>query len=205
MKEKPIIFSTEMVKVILADRKTKTRRLNGLKEINENPDQWHFREFSLNTKKHCLEAVFEDKELHLKFIRAPWEGHDVLWVRETWNCLYIPINNKTEYWYKAGDEFEDSADEKWRPSIFMPRTAARLFLEVKDIQIERIQGITEEDIKAEGIEFCKEYDQRDIPLNTWDYYKNLFRNLWDSINLKRGYPFESNSWVWVVEFERVEG
>ena len=208
-REKPILFSTEMVKAILADRKTKTRRLNGLKEINENPDQWSFSGFSYNTKKGHLEADFYDPDMNIKRVKCPWKIGDILWVRETWNQALNTETDELGYVYKEqmlreNVIYTDLDDDpiKWRSSRYMPKIAARLFLEVKDIQVERLQNITEEDAIAEGV----------AQMEWRDYFGNVrpttpkesFSQLWNSINAKRGYAWELNNWVWVVEFERVE-
>lgn len=210
-KEKPIIFNIEMVKAILADRKTKTRRLNGLKEINENPNIWTLRKMGIlgyYAKKSAqgkFGAYFETEKLMPRTLNicpvvCPWEVGDVLWVRETWNG--IRLGNKTEYWYKAGNEFEDSADEKWRSPRYMPKVAARLFLEVKDIQVERVQDITEEDARAEGvIPFPKDPEG-----DCWadGLYRTAFQYMWNKINGWNPNAFELNPWDWAVAFERVE-
>jgi hypothetical protein len=89
---------------------------------------------------------------------------------------------------------------KWKPSIHMPKAAARLWLEITDIRVERVQDIDREDYKKEGITIVG------IPEWTkdeWGFaYKMKFADLWDSINAKRGYSWDSNSWVWVLSFRR---
>ena len=227
--EKPIIFSTEMVKAILADRKTKTRRLNGLKEINENPDEWDLQSFEVDPElmawdkngdcyprvKKGLIATFENNELGEVYrnIKCPWEVGDILWVRETWNQTLNTETDELGYVYKEqmlreNVIYTDLDDDpiKWQPSIFMPRTAARLFLKVKDIRVERLQDITEEDAIAEGILWnrARKINELEKSNNIIDNAKALFMRLWDSINSKRGYGWDLNPWVWVVEFERVE-
>lgn len=197
MAEKSIPFNTEMVKATLAGRKGQTRRLNGLKEINACPDDWR------------PVALDKDTALptHRTFKRPDWAAYrwvkllcqvgDVLYVRETWNCIRtgngLKVPFKTEYWHKAGNEFEDSADEKWRPSIHMPKEAARLFLKVKDVRVERLQEITEEDAIKEGVR---------IGIGGMPYFSNkeAFAGLWDSIYGKKQ-PWESNPWLWVITFD----
>ena len=193
--ERPILFSGSMVKAILAGNKTMTRRVIKSKTLDR-----------------FINLIWNPNE---NLSLSPYQVGDILWVRETWNCLYVPINNKWHYWHKAGDEFEDSADEKWRPSIFMPKVAARLFLKVKDIRVERVQDITEEDAISEGIEWSElskcaftppiKLHQKwpiSYPFTT---AKEAFKNLWDSINSKRGYGWDLNPWVWVVEFSVTKG
>lgn len=219
MKEKPILFSTPMVKAIIEDRKIKTRRV-----IKGMGNKMHFGrllgDWGLSDPPELIDGVLhwtlqtDVDENEIFKVKCPWEVGQTLWVRETWNCLYMPINNKTEYWYKAGDEFEDSANEKWRPSIFMPRSAARLFLKVTSISVERLQDITQVDAIDEGAtripslpEYQKAFNEAirnktKPPLG--ESPRERFIRLWDSLNLKRGYGWDLNPWVWVVEFEKVE-
>lgn len=97
------------------------------------------------------------------------------------------------------------APTKWRPSIFMPREAARLFLKVTSVKVERLQEITEEDARAEGVlwERARKINQLETSDSIYDNAKALFMRLWDSINAKRGYGWDKNPWVWVIEFERI--
>jgi hypothetical protein len=195
MSEKPILFSTPMVQSIFKDRKSQTRRVI---------------KFPEGMTGRLPESGFEGNEPYLFYpggIKRPsYKTGDTLWVRETWcyspcDCEY-PCNHKG-YMYKA-DGWTD--DAKWKPSIHMPRKAARLFLTVKNIRVERLHDITEEDAMAEGVGndedpywklSCNDPDSGGSPT-----YKKSFEYLWDLINSKRGYGWEQNSWVWVVEFER---
>jgi hypothetical protein len=120
---------------------------------------------------------------------------DRLWVRETWQCFKPNteeiINPNTvnirALAYRATNEWRG----KWRPSIHMPRWASRITLEITAVRVERLQDIGEVDAMREGDPTCE---------NT---HIDWFRALWDSINAKRGYSWESNPWVWVVEFQRI--
>ncbi len=179
--EKPILFSTEMVKAIQESRKTQTRRL--IKPQPTGPFVIY----------KCL-----------------WQSGDILWVRETW-CKN-PYGTGAPYCYKADEEswIYDDMEGMWKPSIHMPRKAARLFLKVKDIRVERLQDISHEDAIKEGITF-----DMAMTCNNWSPtftdpdsggdpdYVEAFKVLWDSINAKRGYGWDVNPWVWVVEFERM--
>ena len=233
--------------------------MNGLKEINENPDQWDLDNFEVDPE---LTAHDKDGEAYPKVmkgliatfssnvhgeyfrnIKCPWEVGDILWVRETWQEVYNPEheakrtpitdlisnwddipktqfpdntgwNTKAFYVYKASD-IQYATDDflHWRPSIFMPRAAARLFLKVKNIRVERLQDITEGDAITEGIPYehaaeigfekwspsFNDPDSGGVPM-----YREAFKELWDSLNSKRGYGWNLNPWVWVIEFERVE-
>ena len=124
-------------------------------------------------------------------IKCPYPPGTRLWVRETWTIL------QTKYFYRADIENPTGHYRtKWRPSIHMPREAARLFLEVKSARVERLQEISNEDILAEGINDLGSYGAN------YDYFAN---EIWDNINAKRGHPWENNDWVWVYEFMRANG
>lgn len=149
-------------------------------------------------KDYSVSSVWQRKDYYIKDF-APYKPGDILWVRETWasycdecesnqgegyedaTCAFGDCNR---YAYKADND--GCPGGKWRPSIHMPREAARLFLTVKDVQIERLQDITEDDAKAEGVSAFIE-----------------FANLWDSAYSKRGYGWNANPWVWTITFERV--
>jgi hypothetical protein len=157
-KERPILFSTEMVKAILDGKKTQTRRI----------------------VKDDLAA-------------CPYgEPGDILWVRETWAHLsdYQGTDPGTAaiasgYFYR---QQTPDAVEKWRPSIFMPRKACRILLKVEDVRTERLQEITQDEARLEGIS----QPPADCIAG--------FKTLWDGINGKRGYPWDSDPLVWVIEF-----
>lgn len=122
---------------------------------------------------------------------------DRLWVRETWQ--YNPYGGIV---YKAGSGIIDCAGKGWRPAICMPRWACRLVLEITDVRIERVQDISPDDAKAEGDKErsgLPEYHERG-PLCHVDWY----RNLWDSINAKRGYGWDTNPLVWAISFRKVD-
>lgn len=177
---KPILFNTEMVRAILDGRKTVTRRA-----IKPQPDG---RPVPM-TKSGCWPGYFAIQGT-AKVVRLPFLPGDVLWVRETW----------------AKDPFGDGyiyptevpgAGQKWRPSIFMPREAARIFLRVTDVRVERLQSISHEDAEQEGC-WCDE-----CGLSMPD---DKFSELWDrTINPSDlpAYGWDANPWVWVIEFERI--
>ena len=180
-----------MVKAILANRKTKTRRTQGLEGINENPDQWR------QTGKGELWEIggfphfeFEDRKtgeiIHVKSKYGKPE--DQLWVRETWvwegDTGWEDLVPMGSFFYKA--DFEDGeGPTKWKPSIFMPRRATRITLDIYDIRIERLNDISYSDAKAEGVE-----------------YPHDFFKLWESINGTGSW--RKNPWVWVVTFKRID-
>ncbi len=81
--DKPILFSTPMVQAILEDRKSKTRRMNGLKGINQDPEKWKLHGFAKDIRTHFI-ATFKNDEGMTRWVKCPWEPGDILWVRETW-------------------------------------------------------------------------------------------------------------------------
>ncbi len=206
---KSIIFSTEMVKAILDARKTMTRRLAGLKKINNKPDDWLpvRRDQIVNINAnififHNKNRTEPDGESIAEFIRCPYgQVGDRLWVRETWfENSFIP-QDKHGLVYLADGEFieqfpEDYIGAKWSSPRFMPRWASRIDLEITGIRAERLQEISIGDAEADtGIKFnpIKDFSPEDC--------LSRFESLWDSLNAKRGYGWETNPWVWVITFK----
>jgi len=205
MKEKPIIFKPEMVKAILQGVKTQTRRISrGYENIMERQTDLYSIGVPEGTEIQPIEDAFMDK--------CPYKVGDILWVRETWNEMAChkpeckskcPLGkNCPGYTYKS-QHF--GPDIKWKPSIFMPRKAAHLFLEVKSVRIEKLQKITPEDCVNEGAVKKPHYMTYggESYLAIHGRYKTEFAKLWDSINAKRGYSWESDPWVYVIEFIRL--
>jgi len=190
---KPIIFSTPMVQAILDGRKTQTRRA-----IKPQPS-------SGVRKSVFVKSGIEDG--HGREIKPKYQPGDILWVRETWskdeNGEYV---YRTNYGTTEDDSFPPSMF-KWKPSIHMPREAARIFLKVTNVRVERLQDITEEDAIAEGVKDPYEYQSPEYyeqpNLRGFEINKSAFAGCWDSIYSKRGYGWESNPWVWVVAFEKI--
>jgi len=195
-RERGILMNSEMVCATLDDRKTQTRRI-----INPPPDQY---EHAAIARPSCDFVLRNGNH-----IKCPYgKIGDRLWVREAWAVHFMyndlpPREINKEGWIDAdsiwatahGDEpFAGSCSKrqkgKNRSSIHMPRWASRINLEITDIRVERISQISEEDAIAEGIE--KAVD----PIGT-------FRVLWDKINSKRGYSWQSDCWVWVVKFRKM--
>lgn len=203
---KPILFSTDMTRAILKGRKTVTRRVV---KPQPEPDYAKVSGMYLDSKgRRCAICYFCKGGIHA--IYPPCERGDILWVRETWNCLPIPEplrgTSKT-YWYKAdGTEPGD----KWRPSIHMPREAVRIFLKVTNVRVERLRNITEEQAEAEGAPKAFEYDMLEdtvIVLDEDGYSYFGFQVVWNSTIKPSDLPiygWEANPWVWVIEFERCD-
>ena len=189
MSIKPILFNTAMAEAILNDEKTTTRRLIKVKP-NKKADLMY------------KEGV----------LKPPYQLGDILYVRETWNISNMDIEKNTiTFIYKAEEAREDFSartitvpealwnkynetmaenNPEWRPSIHMPKEAARIYLKVKDVHIEHLQDIDDNGIIAEGLEIGADFDK-----------------LWDSTIKKSNlatYGWEANPWVWVIEFEKCE-
>lgn len=210
-KDRPILFSTPMVEAILDGRKTQTRRTRGLEEINKNPDDWHFAGIYYVTDCDELGATFQNCEEFAR-TKCPYgKPGDRLWVRETWqitNFLH-PSDENYGYIYKAsenGKDWQENTEEwKWKPSIHMPKAAARIWLEVTDIRVERLQDISKEDAKAEGVEPVADGYKNYMPKLSstsqfcWPTAYHSFQSLWESINGAESW--DRNPWLWVVKFK----
>lgn len=189
---KPILFNTKMVRAILDGRKTQTRRI-----INPQPT---------NPRWNNVGWLGWD-DGHGYRMKPPCEPGDFLWVRETWQHVYTyddsdkAIEETGRYVYFADDPMPftywvdtDTGEHKdqmpWRPSIHMPREAARIFLRVTDVRVERLQDIDDDGVVAEGLEIGAQIDE-----------------LWNSTLSKSSramFGWDANPWVWVIEFERCE-
>lgn len=207
MKQRPILFSTPMVQAILAGRKTQTRRV-----VKPQPNftyctkckkDYSFCACEFDSDEHagrCTKTAKADINL------CPYgKVGDVLWVRETFSpptAAQLP----TSYMYAADYPVNPLAKGIWKPSIHMPKEACRLFLEITDICVERLQDITEENAIAEGI---SRYPK--APIYGYKHYMHndmyclhaieSFYTLWHSINGEES--LKANPWVWVLEFKRI--
>lgn len=229
----PVLFNTDMVRAILYGRKTVTRRI--IK---------HDVEAILNSPYHKEHPEVEDKQIISKLCLPPYQQGDVMYVRETWcwcpcwdcgfdtdehNCCHKTANkffnhNKKEYGcygYKASfDDNEYPSVDTWHPSIHMPKEAARIWLKVKDVRVERLSDMKPVDVIKEGAypdcldclntygesgsQCCygteDECSQCDSVMMEWE-------KLWNSTIKKSDidrYGWNANPWVWVIEFERCE-
>lgn len=193
MKFIPILYSTPMVQAVDQDRKNQTRRTKDLDKVNENPDKWKFRNF-VKRSDGVLFFQFDAKEGEgYELVKCPYgKPGDVLWVRESFH-KYESETKGIIYSYKANHNLISGA-RIWKPSIHMPKQAARLFLRIKDIRVERLNDINRGDCMAEGCPFPNIAQETDP--KTW------FIELWESINGKDS--VELNPWVWVIEFEKIE-
>jgi hypothetical protein len=213
-REKPILFSAPMVKAILDGRKTQTRRI--MKPQPEYFEQYpHWRWTTPQLRKDGL-GPFAIDSGDRPGIFGKYVPGETLWVRETWGPRTEqgkPVESRHYVKYRA-DFIDDSPpadgmdwhtyEDKWRPSIFMPRWASRITLEITDVRVERLQEITNADAEAEGVGGMR--DMRFAValgnLHTTGHRFN-FRDLWESINGNGSW--ESNPWVWVLSFRNSKG
>ena len=205
-KYKPILFSTEMVKAILEGRKAQTRRM-----IKPQPKEgiitpaFDFKKGFYASKIKIEENP--DRFEITKLFKPKYQTGDILWVRESFAKPPIYAFG-VKYIYKAG--FNESICG-WKPSIHMPKEAARIFLEVTNVRVERLQDISEEDAIAEGTPIVNIDKLTRKPMyksinNTGRYSSDLaregFKILWKSINGEDSW--NANPWVWVYEFKVIE-
>lgn len=207
---KPILFSTDMVRAILAGRKTQTRR--EIKKKYSNTD------LVLKTDKHGSRLIERQNDVPPPVdnghgtvtyrmaayaeVKPKYRVGDILWVRETWN--HWPVR-PYPFVYKA--TYLNTFGHTWKPSIHMPKRAARIFLKVISVRVERLQDMSESDAIAEGVLVnedsleCWDYEIKD-----WGHFGfdpiDSFQTLWESINGENSW--NENPYVWVYEFEVIE-
>lgn len=201
---KPILFNTEMVKAILEGRKTVTRRVVKPQPTYSPRDGFTWKGGAYGTD---LPPTIQGASYNF-LCAAPFKKGDYLYVRETWNhYTYDNVSNgvhKEGYFYKASPEMkeilppytQDHWGERWKPSLHMPKAAARLFLKVTDVRVERLQDIQSVDAFKEGVR-----KSDGLYGDMMGFYK-----LWNSTIKKADldkYGWDANPWVWVIEFERV--
>lgn len=220
---KPILFSTPMVQAILDGRKTQTRRL-----VKPQPKTQH----RTDTRLEFYARRGENWEVKDKWagdgfsildsFKCPYgKVGDVLWVREKFRALVDCESGKFHsfsYYADMPEAFHKQYPHKWKPSIHMPKTACRLFLEITDVRVERLQDIKRDDCIKEGIAYHQVDWQKwhNIEGDYYDYERKTFAvppsgkispsksfiSLWNSINGAESW--NANPWVWVVEFKRIE-
>lgn len=230
---KPILFNSDMVRAILAGKKTQTRRVCNVSSRTMNIEHKDCRSVvypSSNLWGIC--ADFYDKEGFWRGASKPaYQPGDILYVRETWSEIisHGEFEDRIDYVYKATDQYPFGKDGyivkfRWRPSIHMPKEAARIFLRVTNVRVERLNSITEEEVFKEGYRGCEtvhtvyHVDPPEACFNVPDCPRNLDclrlsfaemfgADVWDK-TIKPGYldryGWSANPWVWVIEFERIE-
>jgi len=207
---KPILFNTEMVRAILEGRKTVTRRVVKLPSyVKRQPNGL----FTLFAEGMCYENQYIENITD--YLKSPYQVNDILYVRETWTdwgCYKCEVYEcygscrLTKYLYKADGVIDE---EKWKPSIHMPKEAARIFLKVTDVRVERLQDITNEQILLEGVHkeriesILRQFPE---PVDEWERaaYTLEWAELWDSTVKDKNQEWGTNPYVWVIEFERLE-
>ncbi|MFU3727937.1 hypothetical protein [Pseudomonas aeruginosa] len=199
-KERPILFSGPMVRVILEGRKTVTRRAMKPQSVLDG-HFWTYGGAGWSDRINSLTPVAG----HSLAARCPYgQPGDRLWVREAWACTLV-AQAPGEEWvvYREGDNRTDYGGP-WKPSIHMPRWASRILLEITAVRVERLQDISEEQAQAEGVkgEQCDHARQACADIGCWgDTTKGAFGFLWESLNGEGSWA--ATPWVWVVEFKRV--
>ena len=202
---KPILFNTEMVRAILDGRKSCTRRL-----VKPQPDEKHTYPLGFVTdsteKKEvgCFGFGINEYGGSIQYAKPQYQPGDILYVRETWCLRY----DGEKYFYKADKNTPreekrliDYNNTSWHPSIHMPKKAARIWLKVTDVRVERLQEITAESALTEGAD---KYIHANGTLNE-DQTITSFIGIWNSTIKKSDldrYGFDANPWVWVISFER---
>lgn len=191
---KPILFNTEMVRAILDGRKTVTRRVIKPQPFYvNNSGRWVWEIPKNKTIPNCCTSVCTASREWWEYLlesQFPYSVGDILYVRETWNsdwcdhAIYMADGGSAK---SAGYTNEP----KWRPSIHMPKEAARIFLRVTGVRVERLQEITADGAEKEGFtgHVCPQ---------------DFFAETWSEIYDPRGCGWNANPWVWVIEFERCE-
>lgn len=202
MKLIPILFQPDMVRAILDGRKTQTRRIVKC-----------FTGSEAHPTRQTAQWQFENKT-------CPYgKAYDMLWARETFfnaeKFMDTPLfHGKQQFYYKADNAF--IGEHKWKPSIHMPFIAARIFLQVKEVKVERLQDISKADAVREGIEEIRGWHNEDRHNGWKDYLKqksdtvptaffdpiHSYQSLWKRINGLGSWDL--NPWVWVIKFERTE-
>lgn len=212
----PILFNTEMVRAILDGRKTVTRRV-----MKPQPKSKLCYTFAGSHKKDIgrwgypsktahefwgeefeLPEDIAEEELKKKW-NPPYHTDDILYVRETWAEWTDGFLYKA--WTSPFPQPGESSVMKWHPSIHMPKEAARIWLKVKDVRVERLQNMCLDDFLAEGVDVPNE--AFNDPKNAYGFAKFRYSGIWTStIKMEDNdrYGWKANPWVWVIEFERCE-
>lgn len=204
MKERGIIFSGPMVRALLEGRKTQTRRIvkppRGWADRFPNVDPWCLRSPGAVwwwDGRHKHTGVKQD---------CPYgQPGDRLWVKEAWGVLYPQyINDADELTFWKADysnqELEEQILPKWKSPLFMPRSRSRILLEITGVRVKRLQDISEEDARAEGVDISDEWTGCADDLT--GSHAKAYQFLWESINGSGSW--DENPFCWVLEFRRIE-
>lgn len=205
VKETPMLYTGKMVRAILGRRKRQTRRminrLSGFRKIRQfGPSttpgyDWCFR---------CHRGLWHEMRTDQVYDRCPYGGiGDRIWVRETWAPI-CEFDKEFGTLYRADRYPSDAAIPlKWKPSIFMPRYACRILLQITSVGIQRVQSITEADALAEGCYYAHGLcvgEDRDLRVGrTWPHARQWYKSLWKELHGEESWG--ANPWVWVIGFE----
>lgn len=196
--EKPILFNTPMVQAILAGQKTSTRRITKFKPytcLNETRGDFEICEPITQNFFRCRNDF-----IRWAISKCRYKVGDILYVRETFCPNYFDDSFQNRNAYKADYDKSKVGDcvpePKWRPSIHMPKTAARLFLKVTDVKVQRLQDITEDEARKEGCFMPSYNENHELVGDSVTLFKVLWNKLYKNWN--------ENQWVWVIEFEKVK-
>lgn len=199
MRVLPILFNTDMVRAILEERKSCTRRI--IKPQPTNEIQFPLGVCTDGDKNEVGKFAFGSHECGEKliFCKPPYQPGDILYVRETWDKLPVMRNGETIFYRADGDLRPIEWQGNWIPSIHMPKEAARIWLKVTDVRVERLQEITIDGIRSEGLSSMAVHaGDTEIALKEWEL-------LWNSTIKKSDldcYGWDANPYVFVIEFER---
>lgn len=191
---KPILFNTEMVRAILDGRKTCTRRIIKAEKVDN----------VLNSPARKSNPDIPDAQFIKCLVDMKYDPGDILYVRETWykspsRYMYRADYSNTERFYTDGKE----VSIKWHPSIHMPKEAARIWLKVTDVRVERLQEITGQDVLKEGLNSHVHPQASYFDGNQREMFEKLWNSTIKKSDLDR-YGWDASPWVWVIEFERCE-
>jgi hypothetical protein len=213
IKERSMPFCIEGVRDLLENRATLTRRLIGLKHINEHPDNWHL-------SGDCLEDKTTGERICIDSDHCPYgKVGECLYVTEPWCYKMDAVTaevHEDEFWYKATNPEVVKLDDDgsyafhkdgwgaspWISARHMPKKASRITLEIINSKLQRLHDISREEIRAEGI--ILPMSARFTPNDKFSELHQEYAWWWDSMNKKRGYPFSGNFWTWLIGIKKVE-
>jgi len=231
--EKPVLFKTDMVQSIMEDIKRMTRRTKGLEKVNEKPDDYYFQSLVLHASgkfTFCPNEIDKPRTADIIECKPQYNAGDLMWVKEnfwpTQSDEYVNKITRMPFIYKADFNSPEQIEDinyakkefklKWKPSVFMPKDAARIWLRCTEVRAERLNDITEADALAEGVKsiisipgtykhYCPENyytkEQLEEALPWVGDPRQSFLYLWESINGKES--VDLNPWVFVYSFEVV--
>ena len=203
-----MIFNDEMVRAILNNRKTQTRRIMRNQPAGDTPET----PVMIRNKNGAFQW-YDDRYGESGFFPCPFgQQGDRIWVRETYRVhskatdvatlVYRASvrNSWTEQTHRVPVYVcnKQVSPEKWTPSIHMPRWASRILLEITDVRVERLQDISDEDARAEGCWRGRGFGRPDLAVSLCDEFPTLWASVYGEEN------WLANPWVWVIEFKRIQ-